>query len=126
MQAKRIAVTAATIVASLVSVSSALARPTIDVNKAESAMRIEADKYVAEYNSDADDYNAALADTDADELAARGWEADSKIVKWSVDGCDQETSYRALCDWSVVFANGAEDEYTDDLVVTRKGRYVLR
>jgi glutamine cyclotransferase len=115
-----------TVAAMLLLAAPAAARPTIDVNNAAAAASSELLEYVTTYNADADDYNTALAEMEPDELAATGWEPDSKIVRWAIDGCDRETNYRALCDWSVVFADGTEDEDIYEVLVTRKGHYIIR
>jgi hypothetical protein len=103
-------------------------RPTIDVDRADRAERAVTAASVESINADIDELVAELAALAPEEIddSPDAVAVDPKIVDWSVDGCDRETQYRALCDWTVTYADGSTEDGVDEVIVKRNGRYIVR
>lgn len=130
MQLNRIAriSTLATIVASLTlaAPAMAMARPTINLDRADAAEHAAIVSHVEEWNSDVDDQLAILPLLDPEDQLEAQAEILPTIVGWTLDGCDQETIYRAVCDWTLTYSDDSTEDGSDDVIVKRNGRYIVR
>jgi hypothetical protein len=103
-------------------------RPAMDLDRAEHMERVVTAESVKRINADIDELTADLAALTPEEVddSLDALAIDPKITAWTVDGCDQETRYRALCDWTVAYADGSTEDGTDEVIVKRNGRCLVR
>lgn len=121
MHTKRIAITTATLAASLALTASAqAARPTLSLTRADHAARTWAHHQKTIRNADELDYRKSdgFSGVTHPLVIRAGFLTD-------YDGCDRETRYRAICDVTFQSDDGFTEAVTITLVVTRRGYYKI-
>jgi hypothetical protein len=119
-------ITLAALVALAVPAAAQAARPTIDEAQASHAARV----WIHDLQDEANAAEREYRDEMAIEAIEEGTEIDTSeydsfITRAGLaeDGCDVETRYRALCDVELTYDDGTTDEFSFDVIVTRKGTY---
>lgn len=105
------------------------ARPTISPERARAAALAAENDWVQGYNDYANEWNADLAEMseqDRESMAGgdpEGVEAELLITRVTMDDCDRETAFRALCDYTEYLSDGTTNDGTWEVIVRRNGRY---